>query len=430
MFDNSSLASVGGRIGRSEIPHNSSRIRKADTFCSSMETLWVFYLTVGTSNVDEEAGMKFHQWEPDLITLVSRMDANEIDLQPDFQRQEVWPVPKRRKLIDSILRGWSMPPVHLIDHGSDILEVLDGQQRLAAIRDFVHDELTVDGKIMPINKMVVELHGLKYSELPIEARRRIDRYTVRAFRISDFLPEEPSELFYRLNQPTLLTAGEQRNSLFGHGRNQLKALVGLFHLNNDKDEIGFSNVRLAYDDVIARLLFFLSAHTIAVKATEGQISDMFRAEAGFSDDVYKQAYNAITRFTVARKYFGKSRLNKASLLSWLLYFSRGENTESSIKFFSYFQSISSVNAYDQIGRGALALFTDRASGRVTDISSVFLRDVCLWLSYVAAYDAHAFTGYATTCCKLVEDLYEDDKSASLEDHIHSVIAVNEWSKLS
>jgi hypothetical protein len=30
--------------------------------------------------------MKFHQWEPDLIPLVTRIDAGEIDLQPDFQR--------------------------------------------------------------------------------------------------------------------------------------------------------------------------------------------------------------------------------------------------------------------------------------------------------------------------------------------------------
>ncbi|HTS89301.1 MAG TPA: DUF262 domain-containing protein, partial [Gemmatimonadales bacterium] len=28
---------------------------------------------------------------------------------PDFQREEVWPLEKKRRLLDSILRGWHLP---------------------------------------------------------------------------------------------------------------------------------------------------------------------------------------------------------------------------------------------------------------------------------------------------------------------------------
>lgn len=371
--------------------------------------------------------MKFHQWEPDLVTLVSRMDAGEIDLQPDFQRQEVWPVPKRRKLIDSILREWSMPPIHLIDSGSSILEVLDGQQRLAAIRDFVHGKITVDGTIAPRNDFVAALHGLKYSNLPSDAKRRIDRYTIRAFRISDFSPEEPSELFYRLNQPTLLTAGEQRNSLYGNARTQLKDLVQRFQRFNDQGTIGFSNARLAYDDVIARLLFFLSIKTIAVKATEGQISDIFRNEEGFSSEVITIANVAVDHFTLARREAGKAKLNKASLLSWLLFYARGAPSSSKNEFLGYFEHLSKIESSLHIGAAARELFSDRASGRVTDVSSVFLRDVCLWVAYVTAYSAEAFSGYASTCCSILSENFESYDY--LEDEIDNVISVEEWSAL-
>ncbi len=373
--------------------------------------------------------MKFHQWEPDLVTLVSRMDAGEIDLQPDFQRQEVWPVPKRRKLIDSILREWSMPPIHLIDSGSSILEVLDGQQRLAAIRDFVHGKITVDGNIAPRNEFVVALHGLRYNQLPSVAKRRIDRYTIRAFRISDFLPEEPSELFYRLNQPTLLTAGEQRNSLYGNSRSQLKTLVSQFQRDNSKETIGFSNVRLAYDDVLARLLFFMSVGTIATKATESQISDFFRVESGFSPDVLDRAHSAVSQFAEARAKFGRVKLNKASLLSWLLFFSRGRESVERSEYFSYFEDIRGMRASVNIGASARELFNDRASGRVTDISSVFLRDVCLWLAYVTAYSTDAFSGYATRCCEILSESFDSADFMLLEDQIESVISIEEWSAL-
>jgi hypothetical protein len=371
--------------------------------------------------------MKFHQWEPDLITLVSRMDAGEIDLQPDFQRQEVWPVPKRRKLIDSILREWSMPPIHLIDSGSSVLEVLDGQQRLAAIRDFVHGKIAVDGSIAPKNESVSALNGLKYFDLPNDARRRIDRYTIRAFRISDYSPEEPSELFYRLNQPTLLTAGEQRNSLYGNARTQLKTLVQEFQAKNESGTIGFSNSRLAYDDVLARLLFFLSVKTILVKATEGQISDTFRNEVGFSTDVQDVAHNAIQQFSEARKLAGRIRLNKASLLSWLLFYSRGDNSEDKREFLGVFEFQGPVKPGANLAIGAKSLFNDRASGRVTDISSVFLRDVCLWLAFADIYLAEAFSGYSTTCCKILSKSV--DAYFRLEEKITAVVSIEEWSKL-
>jgi len=60
----------------------------------------------------------------------------ELDLRPDFQRGEVWTTKKKKLLIDSILREWYIPPIHTVSVGNGKAEVLDGQQRLTAIRDF------------------------------------------------------------------------------------------------------------------------------------------------------------------------------------------------------------------------------------------------------------------------------------------------------
>src|SRR4029077_19472660 len=95
------------------------------------------------------------------------------------------------------------------------------------------------------------LGGKYYKQLDPTERRAVDNYTLRCFRITDYLPDEPNELFYRLNQPSMLTAGEQRNAFYGPAREQLKELVRLFEAGgNDKETIGFSNIRLAYDDII------------------------------------------------------------------------------------------------------------------------------------------------------------------------------------
>jgi hypothetical protein len=167
--------------------------------------------------------MRLSPSDPDVQTIVSRIRAGDLDLQPDFQRGEVWSLQKKRRLIDSILRNWHVPPLHTVivkDTGKQ--EVLDGQQRLVSIRDFADNLFTVDGFIEPLDAKVKSLHGLYYRDLPDWARRLFDQFTIRVFRITDYEPDEPGELFYRLNRITNLTAAEQRNAFFGPVRKQVR----------------------------------------------------------------------------------------------------------------------------------------------------------------------------------------------------------------
>lgn len=164
--------------------------------------------------------------DPDIQTIVSRIKNGDYDLQPDFQRGEVWGDSKKRRLIDSVLRDWHVPPIHVVEvRETAKQEVLDGQQRLVAIRDFVNGVIKVDGKIQPFDDEIIKLDGMTYSELPEFWRRRFDQFTIRVFKITDYSPEEPGELFFRLNQPTNLTSAEQRNAFFGPARQQVKKLV-------------------------------------------------------------------------------------------------------------------------------------------------------------------------------------------------------------
>lgn len=326
--------------------------------------------------------MKLTPWDPDLRTVVERIERGSIELQPNFQRQEIWGTPKKRRLIDTILRDWSIPPIFLVVLEGGRMEVLDGQQRLAAIRDFVKGEFSVDGRITPEDAKIAALHGLFYNNIPDNIKLTFDQYTVRCLRIVDYLPEEPSELFYRLNQPSMLTAGEQRNAFFGPAREQLKELVAYFeHQGNDKESIGFSNARLAYDDIIARLLFFLERRSIAEKSTEATISQRFKEREEFAPWFVSEASRAIDLFSAARMICRQVRFNKASLISWLLFYSRFSPDEfPDLEFMDRFYAEASRGS-QRLVWSAAALFNNRASLRVTDVSSVVYRDICLWISY-------------------------------------------------
>jgi hypothetical protein len=110
--------------------------------------------------------VRFDTSDPDIATIVRRIERNVIDLQPDFQRGEVWSAGKKQRLIDSILRKWHVPPIHLVAKSGGKYDVLDGQQRLTAIRDFVRGKFAIDGDIEPHDSRLVELDGLRYFDLP------------------------------------------------------------------------------------------------------------------------------------------------------------------------------------------------------------------------------------------------------------------------
>lgn len=325
--------------------------------------------------------MKLSSWDPDIRSIVNRIDAKDVDLQPDFQRQEVWPTAKKKRLIDTILREWSIPPVHFVVTTDNRLEVLDGQQRLAAIRDFLHDQFSIDANISPLDNSLKKLHGQFYSQLDPATKRKVDNYPLRGFRISEYQPEEPNELFYRLNQPTSLTAGEQRNALFGPAREQLKWLVEIFQTkSNNKDSIGFSNARMAYDDIIAKFLFFLEKRDFSIRASEILISERFKTKEGFSAEVLERAQNSLNHFSISREHAGPGRFNKASILSWLLFYSRFTAPPNPL-FLSEFTSEKIRKSHRSFVSETFALFENCSSLRVADVASVVYRDFCLWYAY-------------------------------------------------
>jgi hypothetical protein len=133
--------------------------------------------------------LKLSRSELQLETIVSRIAAGELDLQPDFQRGEIWDRARRQRLIDTILREWYVPAVHIIQHEDGGEVVLDGQQRLAAIRDFFDDRFVVDGRIEPHSEALIELNGKKISQLPESIRRSVRRFILPVVTLTDFQPQ-------------------------------------------------------------------------------------------------------------------------------------------------------------------------------------------------------------------------------------------------
>lgn len=384
--------------------------------------------------------MQYRSTDPDIATLISRIDNGDLKLQPDFQRGEVWSLEKKKKLIDTLLRNWQIPPIHVIEvleNNSD--EVLDGQQRLVAIRDFFKGKFRIDGNIQPIDKEIQKLDGYKYEDLEDRLKRKLNKSPLRVFTIIDYTPEETAELFYRLNQPTALTSAEQRNAFYGTARSQIKQLVQIIDIDEGvKKRIGFTNSRMAYDDIISKFCFSIECGTLKNKLTSSDIAEKYRSVEGYSDEAIIKTKIVLDTFVnIIKEVQNNLRLNKATVFSWLCFISRyleerqGEiisyrdlaifmdvfeeyrkrvkNIENGIKNISFLDEFYVNNdAFERL----ILLFNQKCSMGSTDASSIIIRDIILWYFYYKVIYPTVENGYLDVIdtMKTLDDMLKDSQN--------------------
>lgn len=346
--------------------------------------------------------MRFLPKDPNIASIMWQIDHDLITLQPEFQRGEVWSASKKQRLIDTIIRDWHIPPIHLVEKDDGKFDVLDGQQRLLAIRDFVRGTFAIDGSTEPRSRFIQELSGLRYGELPPKVKNKFDNFSIRVFELVDYEPTEPHELFFRLNQPTNLTEAEKRNAFIGGPRNEVKELVEwATNEGMEYSRVGFSNARMAYDDLLARFLITLEQGTLLEKVTAARITARYRVDIPFSENVLDTAKTSIA-FVLGLPFLGttEERLkpNKATIHTWLCMSAKlhraglldelGNRLSDTIYEIerSRFNEISPKDA-SQLA--VLRIFHDRSTSRVADTSSVTLRDLTAWI-ILCTSESHPF----------------------------------------
>ena len=82
--------------------------------------------------------------------LIGKMKREKIVLKHKLQRREsVWSNPNKSLLIDSLLRGYIVPPVYTISEDG-VQYVIDGVQRLSTLKGFYNDEFAISKKAEPV----------------------------------------------------------------------------------------------------------------------------------------------------------------------------------------------------------------------------------------------------------------------------------------
>lgn len=189
-----------------------------------------------------------------LPSLVTKLTHEEIDLNPEFQRNEdLWDRTKMSRLIESILLKLPLPVFYFDVSNPEKWIVVDGLQRLSSIKKFM-----VDKKLKLHNlEFLDELEGRNYDDLDRNLKRVIEDTQLITYQIEAQTPKKVRySIFHRINTGGLvLNAQEIRQALNQSGQG-VKFLKDIAENDVFKTIVGLKSNRMSDRELVLRFIAF------------------------------------------------------------------------------------------------------------------------------------------------------------------------------
>ena len=162
--------------------------------------------------------MKYMATAHPISWFTDRNAEGNLTLQPDFQRRPVWTGRQKSNLIESILSGFPVPEIYMQiitePDGRSEYVVVDGQQRVTAILDFVGAPQREPFELRYLDD-TSPWSGYTFNDLTPEQRTAFYGHSMAVRYLQDATLEEIRDLFRRLNKYlTPLNAQEIRNATY------------------------------------------------------------------------------------------------------------------------------------------------------------------------------------------------------------------------
>ncbi len=195
-------------------------------------------------------------------------EKGHIQINPEFQREEVWSNTNKTRFVDSLTKEIPIPSMCIgFDYKTDKRIVIDGLQRISTIVKFLSED---DWQLSQLKDIDPNLSGKKVSEIKEKNPTLYSRVENLTLPISvlrcDFSRDDHMEyiynIFFRLNTGgSKLNAQEVRNCIYIGNFNAL--LSELRQYSNFTSLLNISNknnYRMKWEELILRFFAFLDSY--------------------------------------------------------------------------------------------------------------------------------------------------------------------------
>jgi uncharacterized protein with ParB-like and HNH nuclease domain len=199
----------------------------------------------------------------------SEFKKGKLFLQPEFQRDFIWPKTKQKELIKSIWRNIPLPMFYFSINNRSNQEVIDGQQRLTTIFGYLNADKINPG-IKP--KLVKKVNIKDSNNILVSKKQVIDK--IKFSRIYCVEIEEKGmsindkfEIFRSLNQGAVpLKIQEIRNAIYHRDNPYLNSALKSLAKRLEK-LLSMKNTRMIFEDLVLRF-FIINERGYAKKVSQ------------------------------------------------------------------------------------------------------------------------------------------------------------------
>ncbi len=186
-----------------------------------------------------------------------RLEEDMIKMNPDFQRKLAWNSTQKSRFIESIILNIPIPPIYLKMESDNYFVIVDGQQRTAALRDFILGKFALTDL-----EALSDLNGKDFNQL-----KNLDKNITSRIQNKNlnFYVLQPSvsmsmvyDIFNRINTGgTKLERQEIRNCIFIGKSTQLLKEISESNEFRQSIDYGVKSERMKDREAILRCLSFV-----------------------------------------------------------------------------------------------------------------------------------------------------------------------------
>jgi len=175
-----------------------------------------------------------------VFDVLRRIEKGSFVMNPDFQRDFIWPDDKQSKLIESVLMRIPLPVLYLAEDEKGRMVVVDGLQRLSTFQRFVNNGLQLK---LPHQ---AGLNKKTFKDLSPKLQNRVEDCNLILYIIDAKVPEKARlDIFERVNSGVPLSRQQMRNCIYmGQATRFLRTEATTFLFREATgDSLTYSNMR-------------------------------------------------------------------------------------------------------------------------------------------------------------------------------------------
>ena len=216
---------------------------------------------------DEKRKLYVDKVDKSTSDLFRMMVENELNLQPDYQREFVWNNRTMSKFIESLLLSIPIPTIFLAENKDDTFEVIDGQQRLTTLfafmkSDRVVEEVKLSDSLKNVNTLtlngletVTKYNKKKFEDLEDGLKRKFNNVSLPVVIIKkDSTEDIKYDIFSRINSGSAKLNSQELLNVMYRGKliKSLNEVASTDQVNQIFDNRPILKRRFGYQEILLR----------------------------------------------------------------------------------------------------------------------------------------------------------------------------------